>query len=57
MAAPAWSTPMPLYINNILFILMINYGDNSYLFHPPGRIYPEDVASILWEVKEDDPLI
>ena len=32
VAVPAWSTPMPLYINNILCILMIIYGDSSYLF-------------------------
>ena len=32
VAVPAWPTPMPLYMNNILFILMIIYGDSSYLF-------------------------
>ena len=34
VAAPAWPTPMQLDINNILFILMINYGDSSYLYTP-----------------------
>ena len=32
VAAPAWPTPMQLDINNVLFILMINYGDSSYIF-------------------------
>ena len=57
VAAPVLSTPMPLYINNILFILMINYENSAYLFTRLVAYTTEDAASILWEVKEDYPLI